>query len=153
MKKFILLILLVAAPTFTQERLEKEICLGIQEGCTEIDSAEVVELKLMFNSIVGDLNFWLDLRRDFDNAEEVNRRFNAFNDSIATLQIVKDATDNAVVKNLFQTKIDVTTKRRDELHSMEPGSSREQAGGAGNIISQLNFQLNSVDAAIRDLNP
>ena len=152
MKKLILLILLVAAPTFTQERPEKEICLEIREGCTEIDSAEVVELKLMFNSIIGDLDFWLDLRRDFDNAEEVNRRFNAFNDNIATLQIVKDATDDAVVKNLFQTKIDVTTKRRDKLHSTELGSSREQAGNAGNIISQLNFQLNSVDAAIRDLN-
>ncbi len=143
MKKLIVLALLVATSAFAQGRPEKEI--------TEADSPEVVELKLVFNSLVGDLTFWLDLRNDFDNSGAVNKRFDDFNDEISVLQTVKDVVVDDVVKNLFQTKIDATTKRRDTLHSTKAGSKREQAGGAGNIISQLNLQLNAVDAAIRDI--
>lgn len=150
MKKLIPLMLLVAASTFAQ-RPPKEICLEIREGCTEVDSPEVIELKLVFNSLVGDLDFWLDLRRDFDNAGEVDKRFDDFNAQITVFETVKDVVDDDVVKNLFQTKIDATTKRRDDLHSTKAGSKREQAGGAGNIISQLNLQLNAVEAAIRDI--
>ena len=146
-----LLVLGMSTSVFAQGRPEKEICREIQEGCAEIDSPEIVELKLIFNSIAGDLSFWLDLRQDFNDAGETNRRFNAFNDNITTLQIARDAVDDDVVKSLLQTKIDATIKRRDELHSTEPGSKREQAAGAENIISQLNLQLNAVDAAIRDL--
>ena len=153
MKKLIPLILLVATSTFAQGRPPKEICLEIRAGCAAVDSEEVVELKIVFNSVVGDLNFWLDLQRDFNNAGQVNKRFNDFNDRIAVLQTAKDAVEGDVVKNLFQGKIDATAKRRDRLHSTEAGSKREQAGGAQNIIAQLNRQLNDVDAAIRDLSP
>ncbi len=145
--------LLIAGSALAQGRPPKEICLEIGPGCSEIDSEEVVELKIVFNSLVGDLTFWLNLKQDFNNAGKVTQRFNDFNDKIAVLQTVKDAVANNVIKNLFQIKIDATIRRRDELHSVEVGSKREQAGGAGDIIAQLSLQLNAVDAAIRDLNP
>ena len=141
-------VLLCGSMCIAQGRPPKEICLEMGDSCAEIDSSEVVELKIVFNSIVSDLNFWLDLQRDFDNGGEVNKRFDDFNDRIAVFQTVKDVVDNDVVKNLFQVKIDATTKRRDGLHSTEAGSKRDQAGGAANIIAQLNLQLNVVEAAM-----
>lgn len=152
MKKLALAVtLMCSSMCIAQGRPEKQICLEIGEGCTEIDSPEVVELKLVFNSLVGDLDFWLDLQRDFNNAGAVNQRFNDFNNQIAVLQTVKDTVGVEAVKNLFQVKIDAATKLRNELHSTKAGSKRDEAGRAQNVIAQLNQQLNSIDAAIRDI--
>ncbi len=144
-------VLLIAGSALAQGRPPKEICLEIGPGCSEIDSEEVIELKIVFNSLVDDLTFWLSLKQDFNNAEKVTQRFNDFNDKIAVLQTVKDAVANNVVRNLFQIKIDATIRRRDELHSVEAGSKREQSDGAQNIIAQLNQQLNDIQFALNQL--
>ena len=142
MRRFMLLTLLMASTSFGQGRPLKEI--------ESTDPAEIVELKTVFNCLVGDLDFWLNLKQDFKPSEVV-KRFDDFTVRVAAIQLAKDTVTNDIVKVLLQVKIDQTLRRRDQLNSTEPGSPRDQESSAQNIIASLNQQLNAVDKAIRDL--
>jgi len=154
MKKLVILFLLVSAAVIA--RPAKEICRelseldeeGLRLPCAEIDSDDVVSLKLLFNQINRELVQALNDQQEF-NMGAVNARKNDSDVEIARLEAIRDNLTDATTIARVQAQIDKIAEKRDLLNKNVPnedGSDPPQvaAGKLGPVVSALNLELNDV---------
>jgi len=144
-KKLLLLLLFVASMVSAQGRPFKIVN-------PDVDSAEVVDLKNLFNSLVHDLNEQLENQGRFAPGRIADKTA-SFNDQIVSLETLRDALNNQDLRAQLQEQIEAVKTLRDDLTRPrgpnEVDGRWEKSEKAPAIIERLNQQLNDVDRALK----
>lgn len=141
MKKLTLLLLLVSSLVCAQPGRPFEV---IAPG----DSAEVVDLKNLFNSLVHELREQLENQGRFAPGRIADKTA-AFDARIAARETLRDSLNNQELRANIQVEIADLETERDALTGDQEGGRKDKSDKAPAIIARLNQQLNDVDRALR----
>jgi hypothetical protein len=153
---FTLFVVLIASSLSAQPVTEETICREVtldEEGvpvapCLEVDSDDVIILKLEINRLVQQRTQLLHTQQEWNNAN-ANVHINGLDNLIANYTNKRDNAANAEATAFWQTKLDNVLAEKVLWEDTSEGSPRDEASKLGPQISALMLEFTALKQELR----